>query len=203
MDASAADVTTLLNRLAAGDHEAAVQLVPLIYGELRRLAARRLRQERSGHTLQATALVNEVYLKLAGQSNARWQNRAQFFAVASQSMRRILVDYARTQQRIRRGGGQQKVSLDEVLLIGPDRTDELLAVHESLSRLEELDSRQARIVELRYFCGLTADETAEVLRISAKTVMREWNIAKAWLYGELKERHGNDFRGMEQGKGAI
>jgi RNA polymerase sigma factor (TIGR02999 family) len=203
MDASAADVTTLLNRLAAGDQEAAVQLVPLIYEELRRLAASRLRRERSGHTLQATALVHEVYLKLAGQSNARWQNRAQFFAVASQSMRRILVDYARTQQRIRRGGRLHKVSLDEVLLIGPDRTDELLAVHELLSRLEELDSRQARIVELRYFCGLTVDETAEVLRVSVKTVMREWNIAKAWLYGELKERHGDDARGMEQSKGAI
>jgi RNA polymerase sigma factor (TIGR02999 family) len=203
MDASAADVTTLLNRLAAGDHEAAVQLVPLIYGELRRLAARRLRQERSGHTLQATALVHEVYLKLAGQPDARWQNRAQFFAVASQSMRRILVDYARAQQRVRRGGRQQKVSLDEVLLIAPDRTDELLTVHESLSRLEELDSRQARIVELRYFCGLTAQETAEVLGVSAKTVMREWNIAKAWLYAELKERHGDDARGLEQSKGAI
>jgi len=203
MDASAADVTTLLNRLAAGDQEAAAQLVPLIYGELRRLAARRLRQERPGHTLQATALVHEVYLKLAGQPNARWQNRTQFFAVASQSMRRILVDYARTQQRIRRGGRQQKVSLDEVLLIGPDRTDELLTVHELLSRLEELDSRQARIVELRYFCGLTADETAEVLGVSAKTVMREWNIAKAWLYGELKERHGDDARGMEAGKGLL
>jgi RNA polymerase sigma-70 factor (ECF subfamily) len=203
MVSPAADVTTLLNRLADGDQDAAAQLVPLIYAELRRSAARLLRQERPGHTLQATALVNEVYLKVAGQTNARWQNRAQFFAVASQLMRRILVDYARTQQRVRRGGRQQKVSLDEVLLIVPDRTDELLAVHELLSRLEELDSRQSRIVELRYFCGLTADETAEVLRVSVKTVMREWNIAKAWLYGELKERHGDDAGGMEQGKGAI
>jgi RNA polymerase sigma factor (TIGR02999 family) len=197
MVSAAADVTTLLNRLADGDQDAAAQLVPLIYTELRRTAARRLRQERAGHTLQATALVHEVYLKLAGQLNARWQNRNQFFAVASQLMRRILVDYARAQQRVRRGGRQQKVSLDEVLLIAPDRTDELLAVNELLSRLEELDSRQARIVELRYFCGLTADETAEVLHVSAKTVMREWNIAKAWLYGELKERHGDDARGME------
>src|SRR5215469_11979755 len=144
MDASGADVTTLPNSLAAGDQEAAPQLVPLIYEELRRLAAQRRQHERPGHTLQATALVHEVYLKLAGQPNARWQNRTQFFAVASQSMRRILVDYARTQQRIRRGGRQQKVSLDEVLLIAPDRTDELMAVDELLSRLEELDSRQAR-----------------------------------------------------------
>jgi RNA polymerase sigma-70 factor, ECF subfamily len=186
MDAAAADITTLLNRLA--DEGAAAQLVPLIYEELRRLATHRLRHERPGHTLQATALVHEVYLKLAGQSDARWQNRAQFFAVASQLMRRILVDYARTKQRIKRGGRQEQVSLDEVLLIAPDRTDELLAVHESLSRLEKLDPRQARIVELRYFGGLTMDETAEVLRVSPRTVTREWNIAKAWLYGELKER---------------
>ena len=198
-----ADITTLLHRLAAGDQQAAAGLVPLIYEELRRLAVRCLRHERPGHTLQATALVHEVYLKLAGQPNARWQNRAQFFAVASQSMRRILVDYARTQQRIRRGGRQQKVSLDDVLLIAPDRTDELLAVHESLSRLEKLDSRQGRIVELRYFGGLTMDEVAEVLGVSCKTVTREWNIAKAWLYGELKESRKDDAGGMEQGKGAI
>ena len=198
-----ADITTLLHGLAAGDQQAAAKLVPLIYEELRRLAIRCLRHERPGHTLQATALVHEVYLKLAGQPNARWQNRAQFFAVASQSMRRILVDYARTQQRIRRGGRQQKVSLDEVLLVAPDRTDEVLAVHESLSRLEKLDSRQGRIVELRYFGGLTVDEAAEILRVSPKTVVREWNIAKAWLYGELKESHGDDARRMEQGKGAI
>ena len=202
MDVSGADVTTLLNRLADGDQEAAAQLVPLIYEELRRLAAQRLQHERPGHTLQATALVHEVYLKLAGQQSAKWQNRVQFFAVASQLMRRVLVDYARTQQRVRRGGGQKKVSLDEVVLIAPDRTDELLAVHESLSRLEKLDARQGRIVELRYFGGLTLDETAEVLHVSPKTVMREWNFAKAWLYGELKERR-DDTRGMEQGRGAI
>jgi RNA polymerase sigma factor (TIGR02999 family) len=202
MDASGADVTTLLNRLADGDQEAAAELVPLIYEELRRLAAQRLRHERPGHTLQATALVHEVYLKLAGQPNARWQNRAHFFAVASQLMRRILVDYARTQQRVRRGGGQKKVSLDGVVLIAVDRTDELLAVHESLLRLEKLDARQGRIVELRYFGGLTMDETAEVLRVSPQTVLREWNFAKAWLYRVLKERQ-DDSRGMEQGKGAI
>ena len=142
MNPSAADVTTLLNRLADGDQEAAAQLVPLIYEELRRLATQHLRQERPGHMLQATALLHEVYLKLAGQPYSRWQNRIQFLAVASQLMRRILVDYARTRQRIRRGGKQQKVSLDEVLLIASDRTDELLAIHELLSRLEELDLTQ-------------------------------------------------------------
>jgi RNA polymerase sigma-70 factor, ECF subfamily len=203
LDPAAADVTTLLNKLGDGEQEAAAQLAPLIYGELRRLAVQRLRHERPGHTLEATALVHEVYLKLAGRRNATWQNRVQFFAVVSQLMRRILVDYARSKQSVKRGGGQQKVSLDEVLLIAPDRTDELLAVHEVLSRLEKLDPRQGRIVELRYFGGLTMDETAEVLHVSPKTVMRDWNIAKAWLYGELKERHGDDARGVEQGKGAI
>ncbi len=197
MDASAADVTTLLNRLADGDQEAGAQLVPLVYDELRRIAAQRLRHERPGHTLQATALVHETYLKLTGQPNAKWQNRAQFFGVASQLMRRILVDYARAQQRVRRGGRQQKVSLDEVLLIAPDRTDELLAVHESLSRLEKLDARQGRIIELRYFGGLSVEEAAHVLGVSAKTVARDWNIAKAWLYGELKERRGDDTGRME------
>src|SRR6516165_9177400 len=140
MDAAAADVTTLLNRLADGDQEAAAQLVPLIYEELRRSAVPRLRHERPGHTLQATALVHEVYLKLAGRRNAKWQNRVQFFAVASQLMRLVLLEYARSQQSVKRGGGQKKVSLDEVVLIAPDRIDELLALHESLSRLGKLDS---------------------------------------------------------------
>jgi RNA polymerase sigma-70 factor (ECF subfamily) len=186
-----ADVTSLLNKLAAGDQEAAAQLVPLVYEELRHLAARRLRQERPDHTLQATALVHEAYVKLAAQRDAKWQNRAQFFGVASQVMRRILVDYARGQQRIRRGGKQQKLSLDDVLLVSPDRTEEVLTVHESLSRLERLDARQARIVELRYFGGLTVEELAEVVGISTKTVMRELNVAKAWLYGDLKDRRAD------------
>jgi RNA polymerase sigma factor (TIGR02999 family) len=118
-------------------------------------------------------------------------------------MRRILVDYARGQQRIRRGGKQEKVSFNEVLLVSPDRTEELLAVNESLARLEKLDPRQGRVVELRYFGGLTVDEVAEVLGISSKTVMREWNVARAWLYGDLKERHGDDAGQMEQGQGAV
>lgn len=184
----APDVTLLLNKLAAGDQEAAAELVPLVYEELRRLAARHLSHERPDHTLQATALVHEVYMKLAAQKDAKWQNRAHFFGVASQAMRRILVDYARGKQRIRRGGKQQKVSLDDVLLLSPGRTEEVLAVHESLSRLEMIDARQARIVELRYFGGLTVEEIAEVVGISAKTVMRELNVAKAWLYGDLKDR---------------
>jgi RNA polymerase sigma factor (TIGR02999 family) len=187
----APDVTLLLNKLAAGDQNAAAELVPLVYEELRRLAARHLAHERPDHTLQATALVHEAYVKLAAQKDAKWQNRAQFFGVASQAMRRILVDYARGKQRIRRGGKQQKVLLDDVLLVAPGRTEEVLAVHESLSRLETLDARQARIVELRYFGGLKVDEIAEVVGISAKTVMRELNVAKAWLYGDLKDRRAD------------
>lgn len=188
VETSRADVTSLLQKLADGDPEAAARLIPLVYAELRRLALGRLRHERPNHTLQATALVHEAYMKLAGQKNAKWQNRAQFYAVASQMMRRILVDYARAQQRMRRGGKQQKVSLHDVLLVSRDRTEELLAVHESLSKLEKLDARQARIVELRYFGGLTIEETAELVGTSMKTVLRELNVAKAWLYKDLKEQ---------------
>jgi RNA polymerase sigma-70 factor (ECF subfamily) len=186
---SPAEVTSLLNKLAEGHQEAAAKLVPLIYDELRRIAASRLRHERPHHTLQTTALVHEAYMKLVVERNAKWQNRAQFFGVASQVMRRILVDYARTQQRIRRGGKQQRVSLDDVLLVSPDRTAELLAVDESLSKLEQLDPRQGRIVELRYFGGLTIEEIAEVVGVATKTVTRELNVAKAWLYGELKQSY--------------
>ena len=192
MAPSGDDVTSLLNKAAAGDLEAEAKLVPLIYDELHRLAARRLLHERRDHTLQATALVHEAYLKLAGQRDVKWQNRTHFFAVASQAMRRILVDYARTQQRTKRGGKLPRVALDEVCVVSRGPSDELLAVDESLARLEKVDPRQARIVELRYFGGLSVDETAEALGISAKTVTREWNVAKAWLYGDLKERNVDD-----------
>jgi len=131
-------------------------------------------------------------MKLVAQRGAKWQNRAQFFAVASQAMRRILVDYARTQQRAKRGGRQLKVTLEDVCVISPRISEEILAVDESLARLEKLDPRQARIVELRYFTGLTTDEAAEALGISAKTVTREWNVARAWLYTDLKERNAED-----------
>lgn len=197
------DVTLLLNRLEDGDQNAAAQLVPLVYKELRRMAAQCLRQERPGHTLQATALVHEAYIKLAGQREAKWQNRAQFFAVASQLMRRILVDYARAQLRSKRGGKQQRVSLDDSLLVSSDRTDELLAINECLARLEAMDARQGRIVELRYFGGLSVDETAEVLRVSSKTVLREWSVAKAWLYGTLKESYGDNSGKLEADKGTV
>lgn len=187
MNSSPAEVTTLLNKLAEGDQAAAAKLVPLVYNELRRIAKIRLRHERPDHTLQATALVNEAYLKLAAQREMKWQNRAQFFGVASQAMRRILVDYARGQQRLRRGGKQKKVAFDEVLLVSSDRTAEVLAVNESLDKLEKLDPRQARMVELRYFGGLAIEEVAEVVGVSTKTVTRELKVAKAWLYGELRQ----------------
>jgi RNA polymerase sigma-70 factor (ECF subfamily) len=189
MKSTTGEITQLLNRLADGDQQAAAELVPLVYNELHRLAVRRLRHERPNHTLQATALVHEAYMKLAEQPGARWQNRAQFFAVASQAMRRILVDYARTQQRAKRGGKQLRVTLEDVCVVSPRITEEILAVDESLARLEKVDPRQARVVELRYFTGLTTEEAAEALGISAKTVIREWNVAKAWLYADLKERN--------------
>src|SRR5437016_3731180 len=185
------DVTSLLRKFADGNHEAAGELIPVVYQELRRLAVRHLRHERPDHTLQPTALVHEAYIKLVAQRNADWQSRSHFFAVASKLMRRILVDYARRQLRAKRGGRQAKLSLDEVVLLSPDRPDKMLALDESLTRLEKLDARQGRIVELRYFGGLTIDEAAQILRVSATTVRREWTSAKAWLYGELKERHGD------------
>jgi RNA polymerase sigma-70 factor, ECF subfamily len=185
------DVTSLLKRLADGSQEAASELIPVIYQELRRLAAGHLRHERPDHTLQPTALVHEAYIKLVAQRNADWQSRTHFFAVASKLMRRILVDYARRHLRAKRGGRQAKLSLDEVVLLSPDRPGKMLALEESLTRLERLDARQGRIVELRYFGGLTVEEAAQVLGVSPTTVRREWTSAKAFLYGELKQRHGN------------
>jgi len=184
------DVTSLLKKLADGNQEAARELIPLVYRELHRLAASHLRRERRDHTLQPTALVHEVYIKLIAQGDADWQNRAHFFAVASNVMRRILVDYARRQLRAKRGGRQTKLSLDEVVLLSPERPDQMLALDECLTRLGRLDARQSRIVELRYFGGLTVEEAAEVLGISPTTVRREWTSAKAYLYGELKQPHG-------------
>jgi RNA polymerase sigma-70 factor (ECF subfamily) len=184
---SSPDVTSLLKKLAGGNQEAASELIPVIYQELHRLAARHLRHERQDHTLQPTALVNEAYIKLVAQRNADWQSRAHFFAVASNLMRRILVDYARRQLRAKRGGKLTKLSLDDVVLTSPDRPAKLLALDESLTRLEKLDRRQSRIVELRYFGGLTVEEAAEILGMSPTTVRREWASAKAYLYGELKQ----------------
>jgi RNA polymerase sigma-70 factor (ECF subfamily) len=185
------DVTSLLKKLAEGNQDAAGELIPVIYQELHRLAVGHLRHERPDHTLQPTALVHEAYIKLVAQRSADWHSRAHFFAVASNLMRRILVDYARRHLRVKRGGGQVRMSLDDILLVSPERPANMLALDESLTRLEKLDARQGRIVELRYFGGLKIEEVAEILSISPTTVRREWTSAKAWLYGELKEYHGD------------
>ena len=191
MEPVSPDVTSLLKKLADGNQEAASELIPVIYQELHRLAVGHLRHERPDHTLQPTALVHEAYIKLVAQRNADWQSRTHFFAVASKLMRRILVDYARRQLRAKRGGRQAKLSLDEVVLLSPDRSDKMLALNECLTRLEKLDARQGRIVEFRYFGGLTVEEAARVLGVSLTTVRREWTSAKAYLYGELRQCHGN------------
>jgi RNA polymerase sigma factor (TIGR02999 family) len=178
-------VTQLLEQWSHGDDAALAELTPLVYEELRRLAHHYMGGERSDHTLQTTALVNEAYLRLAGQTNLRWQSRAHFFAVAARAMRQILVNYAKASQSQKRGGGALKVDLDAVALISPEQTTEILDVHEALERLATLDSRKAHVVELKYFGGLKHDEIAEVLKISTVTVRRDWVFAKAWLHNEL------------------
>jgi RNA polymerase sigma-70 factor, ECF subfamily len=189
--ATSAEVTVLLAQLVQGDQQAASRLMPAVYRELRQMAARYMRREREDHTLQATALVHEAYLKLVDQTSANWQNRAHFFAVASQVMRHILIDHARANLREKRGGGCQVIQIDEGLAFSPEQSEELLEVDAALQRLSELDPRQGKIVELRFFGGLTVEETAAVLGISPKTVKRDWSVAKAWLHGELKQGHGN------------
>jgi RNA polymerase sigma-70 factor, ECF subfamily len=185
------DVTALLRGLAKGDKAAASKLVPLVYGELRRLAGGYMRRERSDHTLQPTALVHEVYLKLVEQRSVNWQGRAHFLGIAAQLMRRILVDHARGHVREKRGGGARRVPLEEALAFTPEQSSELVRLDRSLERLATLDPRQSKIVELRFFGGLTVEQTAEVLGISPKTVKRDWSMAKAWLHGDLKQGHDN------------
>src|SRR5262252_7431296 len=179
------DVTALLGELTKGNPDAGPKLIPLVYGELRRMAAGYMRRERTGHTLQATALVHEAYLKLLGQHSVDWQNRAHFFGIAAQVMRRILIDHARGHVRDKRGGGREAVPLDEALVFSPERSGEFLELNAALEWLAGVDARQAQIVEMRFFGGLTVEETAEVLGISPKTVKRDWSVAKAWLHGEL------------------
>jgi len=186
------EVTLLFSALTRGDEDAASKLMPLVYDELRRLAGSYMRRERADHTLQATALVHEAYLKLIDQRVVNWQSRAHFFGVSAQLMRRILIDHARGLARHKRGGEQQKVSLDEAFVFAEQRADELLAVDDSLNALAKMDPRQARVVELRFFGGLTVEEAADVLGVSPKTVKREWSVAKAWLTADLKQRHGID-----------
>jgi RNA polymerase sigma factor (TIGR02999 family) len=178
-------ITRLLVGWGRGDRAAFDQLVPLVYDELRQVAARRLRHERANHTLQPTALVHEAYVKLIDQNRVRWRNRAHFFAIASRLMRRILVDHARAHEAAKRGGGGPMVSLDDAGDMALERDVSLLALDDALAQLETLDPLQAQIIELRYFGGLTIEETAAAVRVSPATVGREWNVAKAWLYREL------------------
>jgi RNA polymerase sigma-70 factor (ECF subfamily) len=180
-------VTELLARWSDGDDAALAELTPLVYEELRRLAHRQMGGERSDHTLQTTALVNEAYLRLADQTSLHWQNRTHFFAVAARAMRRILVSYARSQRSQKRGGGAVKVDLDEAALVSPEESKEILDLHEALERLATLDSRKAQVVELKYFGGLNHDEIAEVMKVSTVTVRRDWVFAKAWLHNELHD----------------
>jgi RNA polymerase sigma factor (TIGR02999 family) len=181
-------ITQLLLAWGNGDQAALEELMPLVYDELRKVAARHLRGQRPGHTLQTTALVNEAYLRLVDSSQVRWQNRAHFFAVSAQLMRRILVDFARSRRYLKRGGGAERVSLDEALVAVPERGADLLALDEALNRLQALNPQQAQVVELRYFGGLSEEEAAEALKVSLRTVQREWNLARLWLYRELSKQ---------------
>ena len=180
-----AEITGLLKAWSGGDQAALERLVDQVYNELRRIARRYMRNERAGNTLQTTALVNEVYLRLVDVKNVDWQQRAQFFAIAAQMMRRILVDAARARGSHKRGAGAVKVNVDEALVVSPERDSSLVALDEALETFSKLAPRQAKVVELRYFGGLSEEETAEVLKISPRTVRRDWDFAKSWLMREL------------------
>ena len=185
MNTPAPNITQLLTAWRAGDHKAMEDLAPFLQHELHRVASHYMKGERPGHILQTTALVNEVYLRLIDWRNVEWQSRAQFFAVASQMMRRILVDYARLQGREKRGGNAIQVSLSDAAELPLSSADQLLDLDEAMLQLEKLSPRQTRVVELRFFGGLSLEETAEVLQVSVGTVRRDWTLARAWLYREL------------------
>ncbi|HEV8428036.1 MAG TPA: sigma-70 family RNA polymerase sigma factor [Pyrinomonadaceae bacterium] len=185
MPKEAENITDLLVSYSRGDKESLDKLMPIVYDELRRQAARYLRRELPGHTLQTTALIHEAYVRLVDQRNVQWQNRAHFFGIAAQMMRRILVDHARTKKRAKRGGSHIKVSLDDANIAVRSQDLDVVAVDEALSRLAKIDEQQSRVVELRFFSGLTVEETAEVIHISPATVKRDWSMAKAWLHREL------------------
>ena len=190
MESESKDVSVLLAGWRNGDPAAKDKLIPLVYTQLRRLAHRQMALERPGHTLEATALVNEVYLRLVGQQEVRVQNRAHFFALAAEMMRHILVDYARKRHRDKRGGGAQRVPLEEAMSVSADCAAELVDLDEALKRLATVDLRKSRVVELRYFGGLSVAETAEVLEVSPVTVMRDWTAARAWLYRDIAKATG-------------
>jgi RNA polymerase sigma factor (TIGR02999 family) len=181
-------ISQMLQRWSRGDRAALEELMPLVYDELHRIAHRYLAQQSPGHTLQTTALLHEAYLRLVGQEEKHWENRAHFFGVAAQAMRHILVDYARTNLRAKRGGGAVRLSLDEALTLGPQQSAELVALHDALTELAKYDERQCRVVELRFFGGLTEPEIAAVLQVSQRTVSSDWRLARAWLLRELDRK---------------
>lgn len=196
MDSSEADVTALLSELMQGKQEAAEKLIPLVYEELKHIARGYMRRERPDHTLQTTALVHEAYLKLVRQHAMNWQGRSQFFGIAAQLMRRILIDHARGHLREKRGGVREVLPLNEALAFSPEHSEDLVKINEALERLSAMDARQGKVVELRFFGGLSVEETAEFLGVSPKTVKRDWAVAKVWLHAELRGRDGNVPRSM-------
>ncbi len=192
MTSSSHEVTQLLIDWSKGDPAALDRLMPLVYDELRRIAKRYMARQSPGHTLQTTALINEAFIKLVGKGEKQWRNRAHFFGVAAQAMRHILVDYARSQQYAKRGGRARELTLDEALTVTEERAAELVALDDALNELARVDPRKSNVVELRYFGGLSVEETAEVLKVSPVTIMRDWSMAKAWLHRELTKATSSD-----------
>jgi RNA polymerase sigma-70 factor (ECF subfamily) len=190
------DISSLLRAWSAGDQSALERLTPIVYDELHRLARRYMKRERPGHSLQTTALVNEAYMRLVGYTRMQWQNRAHFFAVSAQLMRRILVEHAR-RQNLKRGGGVEHISLDETALLGVDQDVDLVALDDAMNALARLDPRKVKVVEMRFFGGLSVEESAEVLNVSPVTVKRDWRAAKAWLYRELTGGTSDGLRTLE------
>lgn len=191
------DVSQLLHAWSEGDQDALKRLTPIVYAELHRLARGYMRRERPGHSFQTTALVNEAYLRLVDYKRMRWQDRAHFFAVSAQLMRRILVDYAR-RRNLKRGAGVQHVSLDEAAVAGGEPSADLVALDDALNELARLDPRKVQVVEMRYFGGLSVEETAEMLKVSPVTVRRDWSTAKIWLYAAMTGRTGDGFAPLEK-----
>jgi len=186
MTKTSKNVTQLLQAWGSGDREALEKLIPLVHNELHRIAARHMSHEKRGHTLQTTALLNEAFGKLIGQKEVNWKNRGQFFAIATQIMRRILIDHARTRLRVKRGKGGERISLDEVALVTEPRAAELIALDRALNELAEFDPHLSRIVELKFFGGLTTEEIARMEEVSTRSIEREWRKAKAWLYDAIQ-----------------
>jgi RNA polymerase sigma factor (TIGR02999 family) len=185
------EITGLLAKIGSGEAEASTRLISLVYRELRAIAGRCMQRERSDHTLQPTVLVHEAYLRLASKSGVQWQSRAQFYGFAAQIMRRVLLDYARERRALKRGGAAAHISLDDAFLVAEDQLEKVLMLDESLQRLAAVDPQQNRIVELRFFAGMTLEETSQVMGISTATIKREWSHAKAWLHRDMSARGAN------------